>query len=161
MATNDNQAARLKNARVAAGWRSARKFANEIGVDDTTYRSHEMAPGAPGARSYDEAAAQRYADALGVNWMWLKFGEDVAPMTGDPAAAAVSGLTEAQAAAALRPIFEALGVDPSAARPAARGFLKAVRAAQALDDTRLNDRDFEIAGAYAAQEAARDWKKTG
>lgn len=161
MATNDNQAARLKSARIAAGWKSARRFAQNIGVDDTTYRSHEMRPGAPGARAYDDDSAQRYADALGVNWMWLKFGDAVAPMQGDPAAAAVSDLTEAQAAAALRPIFEALGINPAASRPAARGFLKAVRAAKALDDTRLNDRDFEIAGAYAAQEAAREWKKTG
>ena len=118
-----------------------------------------MLPGAPGARAIREDSAQRYADALGVNWMWLLYGDHVAPKTGDEVSTAVQGLSETQAAAALRPILSAIGVTGEAARPVARAFLKAVRAAQALDETRLNERDFEIAGSYAAQETARDFKK--
>lgn len=161
MTAKNTPARRLKTARIDHGYRSAAKFAAAVGVDDSTYRSHEMPPGAPGHRAYNEEFAQRYADALGVNWMWLMYGDDVAPMTGVEAIAPTSALTEAQATAALRPLLQSLGMDETAARPLARGFLKAVRAAQALDGTRLNERDFEIAGSYAAQEAARDWKKTG
>lgn len=160
MSSPQTPPARLKFARQSAGWRSARKFATEIGVDESTYRSHEMEAGAPGARAFGEESAQAYADALNVNWMWLLYGDDVAPMTGEAEAASVGGVTESQAAAALRPIFAALGIDASAARPAARGLLKAIKAAQALDDARLKDSHYEIAGALAAQETAREWKRS-
>lgn len=150
---------RLRAARRRANWKSARAFALAHGVDETTYRRHEAKPGAPGHRSFYEDSAQTYADALGVNWMWLLYGDKVAPMTGSPASANTNGVDEKQAAAALRPILAGFGLDAEAARPVARALLKAIRAAQGLPEARLNERDFEIAGNYAAQESAREFKR--
>lgn len=161
MVDTETPASRLKSARQNAGWRSARKFATELGVDETTYRSHEMPAGAPGARAFNEESAQRYADALNVNWMWLLYGDAVAPMTGESTVATISGVSESQAAAAMRPILTAMGIDADASRPLARALLKAIKAAQTLDDARLKDSHYEIAGALAAQETSREWKKTG
>lgn len=151
--------ARLKAARIDAGWKSAAKFAADVGVDDATYRSHEMTPGAPSARAFGEDHAQLYAEALDVNWMWLLYGEDVAPRRGDASPVPVSSITESQAAAALRPLLGAMVIDEGAAKSLARGLLKAIRAAQALETAQLKDTHYEIAGAMAAQETARDWQK--
>lgn len=154
----DTPAGRLKSARTEAGYRSAAKFAADAGVDDATYRSHEMRPGAASARAFNEEAAQLYADRLGVNWMWLLYGDSVAPRRGAAEPTRIAGVSEAQAAATLRPILAALDIDAGAARLLARAFLRAIRAAQALDAVPLKESHFEIAGALAAQEAAREWQ---
>jgi hypothetical protein len=161
MVSLPHSSSRLKRARIEAGYRSARRFALELGIDDTTYRSHEAQPGASNHRAFNEEWAQRYAEALGVNWMWLLYGDDVAAMQGERAVASVAGVSEAQAAAALRPILEVYEIDTAAAMPIARLLLRAIRAANSLPNARLDESHFSIAGSIAVQEIGRDWRAPG
>lgn len=148
--------ARLKRARIDAGYRSARRFALSLGIDDSTYRSHEAPPNASNYRAFNDEWAQRYAEALGVNWMWLMYGDSVAVMRGERAVASVAGVSESQAAAALRPVLEVYELDPAAAQPIARLLLRAIRAATSYPTARLDESHFHIAGSLAAQDARRE-----
>lgn len=68
---------RLRQARQAAGHRSAAPFARLVGIEEVTYRSYEN-----GARSLTPAAAKKIAPALGDpsrTWLWLLFGNDPPP----------------------------------------------------------------------------------
>lgn len=61
-------------------------------------------------------------------------------------------LTEAQVTAALGPILSILGIERPFWAIAAKGLLKAIEAAQSLDQDTLLDRDYEIAGRVVAAE---------
>ncbi len=61
---------RLKLARVAAGYKTAKAFSDKFGVPQPTYSMHES-----GERSILGEVAQRYADWLGVRVVWLERGE--------------------------------------------------------------------------------------
>lgn len=63
---------RLRFAREKAGFGSATAFAEAHGFTESTYRSHEN-----GTRNFRDDDAQRYAQALGVDWLWLKHGDDL------------------------------------------------------------------------------------
>lgn len=67
---------RLKYLREKAGFRSAREFAQLMGVPVSTYNAHERA-GTPGARDFDEEAAAKYARKLQADKLWLLFGDGV------------------------------------------------------------------------------------
>ena len=62
---------RLKHARIRAGFSSAVAFARERNLPEVTYRAHES-----GARNFRIHGAKTYAEALGVTWQWLMFGDD-------------------------------------------------------------------------------------
>jgi len=70
---------RLRHAREAAGYRSARAFALRHGFTESTYRHHEN-----GHREFTNATAKRYARLLGVNWYWLVTGDNLPLQTGEP-----------------------------------------------------------------------------
>jgi hypothetical protein len=61
---------RLRAAREAAGHRSARQAASVLGVGYSTYLGHEN-----GQNDFAPAQARKYADAFGVDAMWLMFGD--------------------------------------------------------------------------------------
>lgn len=63
-------AERLKQARINAGYKSAAAFANEHGFTESTYRSYENTN-----RELTIEAARQIAEALGVPWKWLLFGD--------------------------------------------------------------------------------------
>jgi len=60
---------RLKKARMAAGFKSAREFCDKYGIPSSTYSLHET-----GGRSLKQKIAKKYADYLGVNIAWLLTG---------------------------------------------------------------------------------------
>lgn len=74
----DSASERLKHARTRAGFSSAVSFAREKSLPEVTYRAHES-----GTRNFKVNSAKAYADALGVTWQWLMFGDDrgVSPQT--------------------------------------------------------------------------------
>ena len=61
---------RLRAVREAASYRSARQAASALGVAYSTYLGHEN-----GQNDFTPAQARTYADAFGVDAMWLMFGE--------------------------------------------------------------------------------------
>jgi len=61
---------RLRSARVMAGYRSARAFAQAVDVSRTTYTGHEN-----GSPAYSIESAHLYAVALGVSAAWLLYGQ--------------------------------------------------------------------------------------
>lgn len=61
---------RLKESRTNAGYRSARQFALEHGLVESTYRSHEA-----GERGIKQADAEKYAEILDIDLYWLLTGE--------------------------------------------------------------------------------------
>jgi len=62
---------RLREARIAAGYRSMSAAADRVGKTQSTYRAHEN-----GQNDYDSEDAQVYADAFKVPADWLLFGGD-------------------------------------------------------------------------------------
>ena len=62
---------RLKHARIRAGYSSAVEFAREKNLPEVTYRAHEA-----GTRNFKIQGAKAYAQALGVTWQWLMFGDE-------------------------------------------------------------------------------------
>ena len=62
---------RLKFARTRAGFSSAVSCAREKNLPEVTYRAHES-----GTRNFRIHSAKAYAEALGVTWQWLMFGDD-------------------------------------------------------------------------------------
>ena len=70
----DQTATRLKEARKAAGFRSARSAAESLGVKYSTYAGHENA-----RRGLNDAMAVKYATQFGVSLDWLLMGEGNGP----------------------------------------------------------------------------------
>lgn len=62
--------ARLKQARQAAGYRSASSAAKTIGIGVSTYLAHEN-----GQNAFNTGQANRYAKAFSVSPAWLLIGE--------------------------------------------------------------------------------------
>ena len=62
---------RLKAAREAAGFPSARQAAIALGIGYTTYVSHET-----GKNGFTADQAERYAEEFGVDAAWLMFGDE-------------------------------------------------------------------------------------
>ena len=62
---------RLKVARVAAGYSSVRKLCAEHGLSVGTVAAHES-----GRANPKPSALKKYAEILGVDWLWLLTGED-------------------------------------------------------------------------------------
>jgi len=58
--------ARLKWARVQAGYPSIRNAANKRGWNENTYKAHEQ-----GINNFHEDDARRYGKGFSVNWVWL------------------------------------------------------------------------------------------
>lgn len=69
-ADKDAQAARLIEARAAAGYDSAHAAAIKHDWKTSTYGAHEN-----GTNGFGAGVAQRYAKAFGVSWRWLLDGE--------------------------------------------------------------------------------------
>lgn len=61
---------RLRSARVAAGFKSAAKAAEALGIRKSTYNAHERAED-PGGRDYGPDDAARYARKFRVDDTWL------------------------------------------------------------------------------------------
>lgn len=61
---------RLRAAREGAGHRSARAAASVLRIGYSTYLGHEN-----GQNDFTPTQARKYADAFGVDAMWLMFGE--------------------------------------------------------------------------------------
>lgn len=68
---------RLRQARLAAGYDSARAAARAFGWNEETYKAHES-----GARGLRQPVAKRYADALRITLAWLLLGEGEGPRRG-------------------------------------------------------------------------------
>jgi SOS-response transcriptional repressor LexA len=66
----DGPAWRLKQARVAAGYRTAKEFSDRFKIAQATYSTHES-----GARGIRLETAQYYAKLLNANTAWLLTGE--------------------------------------------------------------------------------------
>jgi len=64
--------ARLRAARMAAGFNSLRRFAAKINVPFSTYAQHET-----GSRSMDDEAVTHYCKTLNINPEWLKTGTGI------------------------------------------------------------------------------------
>ena len=64
-----NAGIRLKTARMAAGFKSAREFCDEHSIPPSTYSLHET-----GGRAIRPKAAEKYAELLGINAIWLLTG---------------------------------------------------------------------------------------
>ncbi len=60
---------RLKTARMAAGFKSAKDFCTEFNIPSSTYSFHET-----GGRNLTLKAAEKYAELLGVSAAWLLTG---------------------------------------------------------------------------------------
>lgn len=60
---------RLKTARIAAGYKSAREFCKQNNIPSSTYCMHEN-----GNRGINHATAKRYSELLGVDFSWLMVG---------------------------------------------------------------------------------------
>lgn len=67
-------AGRLKLARIAAGYRTAKSFAEKHQIPQPTYALHES-----GKRDLTNKVAERYAQLLGVTIEWLLFGRGAGP----------------------------------------------------------------------------------
>ncbi|HZB90758.1 MAG TPA: S24 family peptidase [Stellaceae bacterium] len=67
---NGEQAKRLREARIGAGFADATTAARRFGWVIPTYLAHEN-----GSRGFGLARAQLYAGAFRVNWQWLLTGE--------------------------------------------------------------------------------------
>ena len=70
---------RLKAARAAAGYRTAKEFADTHGIETSTYSNHES-----GARGIRQPTADRYVDFLapnlaGISADWIRFGDGPPP----------------------------------------------------------------------------------
>lgn len=66
--------ARLRAAREAAGFSSARQAAQRMGWSETTYTQHES-----GTRGLKQSVAETYAKAFGVDAAWILFGSGRGP----------------------------------------------------------------------------------
>lgn len=67
--TVEGIAARLRSARIKAGYKRASHFAERVGVLPVTLRAHEN-----GQNGFPRDTAKLYADALGVSVHWLLYG---------------------------------------------------------------------------------------
>ncbi|HWI27845.1 MAG TPA: S24 family peptidase [Stellaceae bacterium] len=67
---SEDQAKRLRRARLEAGYEDATAAARRFGWVIPTYLAHEN-----GSRGFGLARAQLYAQAFKVNWQWLLTGE--------------------------------------------------------------------------------------
>lgn len=65
---------RLRQARKKAGYPTASAAAEALGVNNTTYTSHEN-----GHRDFDDDMAAKYAKRFGVDPAWLVFGRGDEP----------------------------------------------------------------------------------
>lgn len=65
----EHAGARLKTARMAAGFKSAKKFCEMHDIPVSTYSLHES-----GGRNIQPKVAKKYADLLGVDATWLLTG---------------------------------------------------------------------------------------
>lgn len=65
----ENAGMRLKTARMAAGFRSAKEFCDKYNIISSTYSLHET-----GGRNLKLKIAQKYAEFLGINIAWLLTG---------------------------------------------------------------------------------------
>jgi transcriptional regulator with XRE-family HTH domain len=62
---------RIKQARIASGYRSARIFAKEFGIAESTYAQHES-----GKRTINLATLMDYCNILGTNPAWVITGRE-------------------------------------------------------------------------------------
>ena len=65
----DHAGIRLKTARMAAGFKSAKEFCDKYDIPSSTYSLHET-----GGRNLKPRIAEKYAELLGVNAAWLLTG---------------------------------------------------------------------------------------
>jgi len=65
---------RLRKARMAAGFKSAKAAADRMGISGSTYAAHEN-----GQNEFDATAAAIYGRAFGVTASWLLTGEGAGP----------------------------------------------------------------------------------
>jgi hypothetical protein len=65
----DNVGIRLKTARMAAGFKSAKQFCDKHQISSSTYSLHET-----GGRNIKPKVAERYSKLLGINAVWLLTG---------------------------------------------------------------------------------------
>jgi DNA-binding XRE family transcriptional regulator len=101
-AERDEQADRLKKARVAAGFGSVREAADALGVNLETYKAHET-----GRNGFSINDAKKYARRFRVPVAWLVIGDDDASAV--PTEEETLTILEAKRRLAL-----SLGLDPKA-----------------------------------------------
>lgn len=70
---------RLRKARMAAGFKSAKAAADRMGISGSTYAAHEN-----GQNEFDATAAAIYGRAFGVTASWLLTGEGAGPVERTP-----------------------------------------------------------------------------
>ena len=70
MVHNGTVAARLKQARINAGYKTAKEFAEKNGIPQPTYALHEG-----GKRGISVSVAEQYATILGVTAQKILFGQ--------------------------------------------------------------------------------------
>lgn len=69
MSSHSNPHTRLRMARIAAGFKSAKAFCAQYNIPASTYSLHET-----GGRSLKQATTQKYAELLNVSAEWLLTG---------------------------------------------------------------------------------------
>ena len=69
MSKIENGNARLKTARMAAGFKTATEFCEKFNIPISTYNMHET-----GKRKIMSAVAEKYSELLGINPAWLITG---------------------------------------------------------------------------------------
>lgn len=82
-------AARLKRARIEAGYRTAVEFARKLGINMTTYHHHEN-----GRRNIPEDVARHYANALDLDFSSLLFGDELRKVASVPIVGVIHGRGE-------------------------------------------------------------------
>lgn len=78
MVSMTTRGARLRKARIGAGYRSASAAAASLNVSRSTYNAHERAE-EPGGRDYGPEDADRYGRKFSVPDAWLLTGKDLVP----------------------------------------------------------------------------------
>lgn len=85
----DDPAARLRTARLRAGFTSGKEAAESMGIPVQTYLSHEN-----GSRGIKPAMATRYAKKFKVSEQWLLYGTGKAPGTEGDVVAEVTSIID-------------------------------------------------------------------
>jgi hypothetical protein len=109
----------------------------------------------------DEGARAYIADRLGMNEADLGGARVGAPQAVVQEYAIRPGsVTESQIVAALGPLLAVFGIEKGLWPVIARALLKALETAQSLDPSDLQDRDYAVAGQYAARELRQKIQKS-
>jgi hypothetical protein len=102
---------RLRKARMAAGWKSARQAALKFHWRESTYASHENGQTDP----VPSESAKQYADAFGTTDIWILHGIGPGPATRKSIDARLAGLPDEiwdEVHASVDHVFKYRGIKP-------------------------------------------------